>query len=423
MKICLINPPHAYLKQPTAQAPLGLMYIAASLREKNMDVTLLDLSSKYWEDPFEFPLADIYGITGTVLDRNPCIEVAKRIKSSNNNCKVILGGPISLTPELIQDKEIDSIISGEGERIIFDVINDYPNLRKYYKSQRITDLDNLPFPARDMINDKGGNIFAFNKVYKSGGSSVIITSRGCPYNCSFCASPGIWNRKVYMRSVSNVIAEIDEIVSKYRIRQIRFSDDTLTLDTKRLSSLCKEIKKYDIIWRASIRTRPNSTYMFKEMYESGCREVSFGVESADPNVLKILRKGNSVQDNYNGIVNAKKSGMVVRILFMIGTPGETEDTADRNIEFLQSIPESYDTIALTNFIPIPGSAISKHPSNFSCRITDTDIDHYNFYMWGPTGLNHWDSFIKLTNLDDEVFERNKKKMREFVLSSGKSNRG
>lgn len=423
MKVCLINPPHPYLKQPTSQAPLGLLYIASALRAQKIAVDMLDLSHKHYQDKFNVPKADIYGITGTVLDRVPCITVARRIKDRYPTAKVIVGGPISLTPEYITGNLIDAVVQGEGEQIILDVIDDFPNIQELYTANRIQDLDTLPFPARDLIPNLGGNIFAFNKNYRKGGSTVLITSRGCPYACSFCASPGIWKRKVNFRSVENVLAEVDEIKDKYGITQLRFSDDTLTLREARLSDLCAGLAKRDVLWRASLRVNPNSVGMFQEMYTGGCREVSFGIESGDQRVLDTLNKGTTIEDNHNGIVNAKKAGMVVRILFMIGTPGETKETAEKNIAFLERVKESYDTIALTNFIPIPGSAIAEHPEKFACKVVDRDIDHYNFYMWGPDGLNKWDSLVELTDLDKEAFEANKQRMRDYVVSCGKSNHG
>lgn len=423
MRVCLINPPHPYLKQPTAQAPLGLLYVAAALKNKNIAVEILDVGDKYYKDSFQIPEADLYGITGTVLDRVSCIETSAKIKKQYPKTKVVIGGPISLTPQYLNSEFIDTVLQGEGEYSILDVIRDFPKLKALYKAERIKNLDVLPFPARDMIKNLGGNIFAYNKNYQEGGSTVLITSRGCPFNCAFCASPGIWNRKVYFRSIENVIEEIDEVIGQFGITQLRFSDDTLTLNSSRINELSDSLRKRHVIWRASVRVKPNSVDMFKMMYAGGCREVSFGVESADPNVLDVLCKGTTVADNYNGIVNAKKAGMVVRILFMIGTPGETADTVKLNINFLEKVKNYYDTIALTNFIPIPGSAIAKNPDKFNCKIIDSDIDHYNFYMWGPSGLNTWDSFIELTNLDGECFKKNKQCMRNYVINSGKSNRG
>jgi anaerobic magnesium-protoporphyrin IX monomethyl ester cyclase len=423
MKICLVNPPHPYLKQPTAQAPLGLMYIAATFRMLGAEVNFLDLSDRHYEDDFNFPEAELYGLTGTVLDRKPCSVVAERIKAQQPKSRIVIGGPISLTPTLIRCPEIDCIVQGEGETIAQQLVTDFPHLAPTYQAPRVMDLDSVPFPARDLVKNLGGNVFAFNKNYKGDGSTVIITSRGCPFNCSFCASPGIWKRKVTFRSVANVLAEVDEIVNKYGIYQLRFSDDTLTLREGRLQELCMGLNKYGVIWRASIRTRPNSLEMFREMYDSGCREVSFGVESGDPDVLHVLRKGNSVEDNYQGIVNAKKAGLVVRILFMIGTPGESEQTVPRNIKFLDSVHKHYDTVALTNFLPIPGSAIADTPEDFDCTVLESNIDEFNFYMWGPQGLNEWKSFIHLHSLSDPLFQRNKELMRKYIIESGKSNQG
>ena len=239
MKICLINPPHPYLKQPYSQAPLGLMYIASALRTKNTDVCITDLSGQKYDEEFDIPFADIYGITGTVVDRMPCEVVAKTLKKKYPKCKVIVGGPLSLSKDQLDKTVIDSVVIGEGERIIFDIIDDYPNMKDTYTAERITDLDSLVFPARDMMEHNGGNIFAYNKNYSDGGSTVFISSRGCPYNCSFCASPGIWHRNVTFRSSENVLAEVDEIVEKYNIKQLRFSDDTFTLKRDRLFKICK----------------------------------------------------------------------------------------------------------------------------------------------------------------------------------------
>lgn len=423
MKVCLVNPPHPYLKQPKAQAPLGMLYVAASLRKNNIPVEFIDLTDKQYEDVFELPEADIYGITGTVIDRKAIECVAKQIKARFPNSKTAVGGPIALTPQYLDCTCVDTVVLGEGEYTILDLVDAFPNWEIRYRAARILDLDKVPFPARDMLQDIGGNVFAFNKNYKDGGSTVIITSRGCPYSCAFCASPGIWNRKVVLRSVENVLAEVDEVKEKFNISQLRFSDDTLTLDTRRLRELCQGLKARDVVWRASIRVKPNGVDMFNSMYDAGCREVSFGVESADQDVLDVLHKGTTVLQNKEAIINAKKAGLVVRILFMIGTPGETAETIDKNISFLTSVHNHYDTIALTNFIPIPGSAIAENPEEYDCEVLSRNIDEYNFYMWTPDGMNQWKEFIKLNNMSLEEQHSNKERMRQFIVASGKSNHG
>ena len=424
MRVVLINPPHPYLKDPTSQAPLGLLYVAAALEKQGVPVTITDLATRSYDEEYDIPEADLYGFTGTIIDRVPITKVAQQIKARNPDALTLVGGPISLAADQLDRQYIDSVVVGEGEHVIFDVLEDAQSsgkIQPVYRAERITDLDALPHPARHLIEHQGGNIFAYGKNYKDGGSAVIITGRGCPYNCAFCASPGIWRRKVVYRSVPGVLAEVDELQSKYDIHQLRFSDDTFTLKKERVFEMCQGLKERDVRWRASIRTVPHDLDMFQAMYDGGCREVAFGVESFDPDVLKKMLKKATPDDNAQAIRNAHEAGLTVRVLFMIGTPGESERTVDLNIEALDQLP--YDTIALTNFIPIPGSAIADYPEDFGCIIRDTDIDHYNFYLWGPEGENKWRDLISLDDLSDDKLRDNRERMKQYVIQSGKVNRG
>jgi len=422
-KLCLINPPHPYLKDPTAQAPLGLLYVAASAREQGFEVEFVDLSDKHFKDYFDLPEADIYGITGTVLDRTPIHIVAKQIKK--NRRAVIVGGPIALSPEHLDRKLIDSIVVGEGERIILKILQDYPRLKPKYVADRIEDLDNLPFPARDLLGENlGGSVFANRKVYFEGGSTAFVTSRGCPFGCVFCASPKIWGRHIVYRSPENIVKEIEHVVETYGVRQFRFSDDNVTANRTRLMKLCELLKGKQIAWRASIRVRPNDYRMFDAMKEAGCTEVCFGIESADPEVLRTLCKGASVRDNRMAIVNAHRAGLAVRILFMTGTPGETKKTTELNMYFLDDLQEYYDTIALTNFVPLPGTGVAEQPLKYGCEILDDDIDKFNLCMWGPDGSeNDWPHLVRPVGMTLDDLTKSKRMMRDFVISIGKSNEG
>jgi len=178
MKICFLYPPHRYLRDPSKQIPLGILYLVAVLRQKRIPVDFINLSSN---KPRSIPPADLYGLTGTVLDATECNRIAKEIKKLRPTAKIILGGPISLTPQYVDRSVIDSIIIGEGEEIIFDIISDFPNLKNTYKAFSIIDLDSLPFPAKDLSIVKG-SIFAYDKQYDPKGSTSIITSRGCTHN-------------------------------------------------------------------------------------------------------------------------------------------------------------------------------------------------------------------------------------------------
>lgn len=421
MKICLINPPHPYLVNPAAQAPAGLLYVAAALEQKNIDIVVKDFSELKYNSSFDIPMGDLYGITGTVLDRVGVEAVAESIKQKYQNAKIVLGGPLSIDHKFINTKLIDSIVFGEGEEIIFDIIKDFPNIRKTYRAKRIQNIDNIPFPARHLIKNQGGNIFAFGKNYFESGSTTIITARGCPFNCAFCAAPLLWGRKVTYRSIENVVKEIDEVIKVYGIHQFRFSDDTLNLNVGRLGSLCDKLKRRNMVWKSSLRTKPNDLKMYEKMYLSGCREVSFGIESGDQAVLDMLKKGNTVQDNRQAIINARNAGIFVRILFMIGTPGESKDTVDKNIEFLESV--KYDAISLTNFTPLSGSEIGKNPRKFGCTVINTDIDKYNRCMWSPTGKNVLKSLISVDGISYEDLNNNIERMHSYLTNLKKINKG
>ena len=423
MKICLINPPHLYLRQPKAQAPLGLLYVAACLREKGYLVSYLDLSDKIVTDSMLIPEADVYGITATVLDILSVNRLAKELKR-RFKAAVIVGGPATLSPQYFDWQAIDTIVLGEGEEIIFDILRDYPRMGRMYRGKRILDLDSLPFPARDLVEGPlGGGVFAQGKEYYGGESTVISTSRGCPFSCTFCASPKIWNQKIIYRSPESVVEEINEVIEKFNVRQLRFSDDNLTCKRPELEALCKHLGGVGLAWRASIRVTPNDEAMFQLMKFGGCAEVCFGIESGDPDVLRALHKGATIEDNRRAITNAHYAGLDVRILFMIGTPGETTKTVDRNIEFLESVKYYYDAIAITNYTPLPGSAIADDPIKNGCELLETSIEKYNLCLYGPEGQNEWYNHVRPVGLTIEQLTNNKKRMVEYILSTGKANEG
>jgi anaerobic magnesium-protoporphyrin IX monomethyl ester cyclase len=423
--VCLVNPQHPYLKNPDAQAPLGLLYVAASALEKGYDVRFVNLSSTRELKEAVIPDCQLYGITGTALDLHKVHDAARELKRRNPGCKVIVGGPITLSATKIDDSIVDSVVFGEGEHVFLELLQDWPSLQSTYQGKRISDLDSLPFPARHLLGSNlGGKVFVSGKTYYGEQSTVISTSRGCPCACTFCASPKIWGRKIIYRSAKSVIAEMREVIERHGVRQFRFSDDNLTCDQVKLAELCGFLQGQEVAWRASIRVLPNRIEMFKMMKAAGCAEVCFGIESGDPDVLKALKKGASVEDNRRAMKNAKEAGLDVRVLFMIGTPGQTSKTVRRNIDFFEQTKDSYDSIALTNFTPLPGCAIADDPEGNGVRKHDVwDLRDFNLCLWGPEGMNRWKNFVVPHMMTEEELTKSKKEMIDYVISTGKSNEG
>jgi anaerobic magnesium-protoporphyrin IX monomethyl ester cyclase len=427
MKVGLIYLPHPYLGQPDAQAPLGLMYLAAVLEESDIECEIFNFSSSHTHEALQkLTECDIYGITVTSFELPQANRFAYLIKELYPNAKVILGGPGTYSIEFIDREVIDSVCIGDGEITILQMCIDFnlATLQKTYQGKSVPELDKVPFPARHKLeSSQGGNIFAYNKQYKGTESTILITSRGCPFKCAFCSSPYFTktNKGVRYRSAENIRDEIVHVQKQYGVQQFRISDDMFMSNKKRVYEICELIGPLDIAWRISTRVKPFDEELVKVMYQAGCKEVSFGVESFDNHVLKVLKKGTTAEDNALAIETAKKIGMDVRVLFMIKTPGQRKETVPLNIEWLERLP--YDIIACTTFIPIPGCDIWHNPQDYGVTITDRNLDHYNFYFFGKLGENKVQNIISFNDRDNDEVNKETQQFREYLKSAGKVNRG
>jgi len=414
MKAILINPPRSYLIEPEAQAPMGLLYVAAALEQEGWDVQYVDLA---FQD--EMPEADLYGITATSADYPDAVQVAKRLKDRKG--LVILGGRHATGVNGDVDDAFDVVVVGEGEEAIRRIIRDEVPVARYY-SHPIEDLDTIPFPARHLLPVQGKNIFAYKERYWEGETTCLLTMRGCPYKCAFCTAGG---ERVRYRSVDNVIAEIEYVVDTYGIREFRLSDDTVTLNRKRLVELLPRMKECNIYWRASIRAWPLDPEILEMMADSGCVELSYGIESGDQRVLDRVCKGVTLEQSANAMRWTKETGITVRALMIAGLPGETSDSAYKTIEFMEETRQYWDIAALTNFVPLPGSPIWNRPDDFGVKIKD--IQDYNFYLWKPgeDGEPEMTPIVNYieTDLSQEQMTKNKRVLRAYFTGLQKVNRG
>lgn len=422
--VCLIYLPKPYLKQPDAQQPLGLLYIADSLEKAGKKVVIQNYT-KYScnEIKYFLPKAKLYGITATSLELPYANKVARIIKTLRHDATVIIGGPGTLHKDLIDLEYVDTIVKGEGEEIIKHLLEnvetDKKNARCYQSSP--VNVDKYT-PARHLIKNQGGNIFAFDKNYYPGGSTVILSSRGCPFPCAFCSAPALtYQKKVRFRNPLNIREEIQSVIKDYGIRQFRFSDDMFTASKEHVFNVCNAIGDLDIAWRISCRVKPISDDILKAMKEAGCKELSFGIESFDNDVLKGLKKHTTAEDNQKALKLAHKHGFTTRILFMIRTPFQTRKTIALNKYYIKRVP--YDIIACTAFIPIPGCDIWNNPDNYNIEILDKDIEKYNFYMYGPDGRRKIDKIINIKGRDINEYHKESEDFRDWIENIGKVNKG
>lgn len=429
MKVILIYLPHPYLARPKSHAPLGILYIASILEQRGVDVEVKNYTSFETSCALEdLPEADIYGITVTSLELLQANRFSEEIKKRYPKSVVGLGGPGVITDQYVDFDYIDFICKGDGEKVIFDIIDDVKKKRvsKIYVGKAVMDLDSIPYPARHLLSaEKGGSIFAYDYNYKACGSTQISTSRGCPFKCSFCTAPFFTsiNKGVRYRSPQNVYDEIKSIIDNYGIRQYKFCDELFTLNEKRVFKICDLIGNLDIAWKASARTKPFNYETAKVMKQAGCKEIAFGVESFDNDVLKMLNKGTTAEDNAKALECCDRAGLKSRILFMIRTPGQTNKTVSRNIKWLEKIP--YHFIACTSFVPIPGSDTWENPDKYNIEILNKNLDDYNFYFYGAADeeCDNMKDIIKIKDRSLSEFNEESLEFRKYLDTTGKINKG
>jgi len=266
MNILLINPaPSGTLKATGVLfPPLGLLYIAAYAEKEGHQVAVRDLAIRKKMEDIDFKKYDIVGISTDTTRHRQALQLAKKAKASG--CMVVMGGPHPsyADEEILSTQRVDFIVRGEGEVTFSELVatlqkNDgtfhsvqgisfFSNGQLVRTPPRpfIENLDSLPLPARHLIH-----MDDYRRT-KFGGRDItpLITSRGCPYQCAFCASSHFWGTKVRMRSVESVLKEIGEIYDRYHFNAVAFVDDTFNVSPKRVMELCRVIidQKLDLWW-------------------------------------------------------------------------------------------------------------------------------------------------------------------------------
>lgn len=429
MKIVFVQTPSPWLVRKDMHIALGPLYLATILKREGHDVRLA--RPERVGDFTGLVNTDIICMSGTTLEYPVNVEVAKLIKEFFPDKKIFLGGShaTAMYKEIANSDLFDAICVGEGELVIAEMVKDVERdeLTKLYIVDGLTkDLNDIPFPDRSLIEgDYGKNIFLNRKSYNNKGSESIITSRGCSYNCAFCASHSMWNGRTRYRSINNIVAEIRQIINSTGIRQFAVWDDNMTLNKQRCLALCEEFGKLDIIWRCLMRADQLDSEICEALASAGCKEIWPGIESGDQRVLDYLDKRTNTGAMLEGCRNARKAGLKIKTLFMIGTPGEQEDTPEINRDYFKHL--DFDMIMLSTFTPLPGSPIWNDPQKYNCEIISKDFSKYNQYYWmmknGKPGRVEYEPLIHNKFLTIAQMKNNVERMRGYVEETGKYNRG
>lgn len=372
MKIILTRPNyHTHLITPS----LGLGYLASYLKSAGQDAQIIDglnLSLSNGEITQRSMTAGLVGITCLSDFYLETKELVKELKQ--RNLRVVLGGPhpSALAQKTKEDTGADFVVIGEGEETLLELVNALENGRStedikglisqkntFEKREFISNLDSLPFPDWAQIDPRKCKRAPHGAVVKRFPVAPIVTSRGCPYTCKFCASPYLWARTMRFRSPENVVDEIEYLVREFGVKEIHFEDDNLTLKREHIENICHLILKRNlkISWATpnGIRADTLTQDLIRLMKMSGCYFVAFGIESGSQKILDNIHKKTDLAVIERAVRFASAGGLITQGFFIFGLPGETEATIQESIAFAKKIPLDRAQFLLLDVLP--GSAL------------------------------------------------------------------
>ncbi len=392
-KVALINPAQS---TKYAQPPMGLALIAAVLERAGYQVTILEANVLKLQPEDVVPMvtdADVVGLTAMTPTIGAAISIARHLKQANPDLTIILGGAhATLLPEetLAAAPEIDIVVRGEGEQTIIELLHglehkqpldDIPGITYREDGTVIStaarsttiDLDSLPFLAYHLLprqrykpHPPHGRALPF---------ATIITSRGCPYRCSYCSKP-IFGDKFRGQSPERVVEEVAYYKENFSIKELAFYDDVFTLNKKRAYAIADEIirRRLKIHWTCEARVNLVDKELLRHIKHAGCYSIAYGIESGSQEILNTLDKDISLEQVEEAVRLSREVDLQTIGYFMIGSPGESPETIRRTIQFAKKLKLDFTQFAITT--PFPGTKL------------------YNLYLDGRKDDNiPWESFV------------------------------
>ncbi len=408
MRVCLINPPRIQPKvwgKPNVFPPIVMATVAAVL-EKKHTVSIIDAPTEGWENLEELDESkyrvglSAEAIANRIRDFKPdmvileipfsgwsktAFEVVSTAKNVNKDITVVLFGlhPSSRPEACLENPDVDFVVVGEPEKTVSELAEALAEGKHSFrgisglgfrengktvlngKRLAIEDLDSLPFPDRHLLpmdvyakavkqNPLRGEI---SKPY-----TIVITSRGCPYNCVFCSNCIVWGKQWRPRSPKNVVDELEQIIKTFGIEQVDFSDDNMTLDRQRMVEICDLIVerrlKFEWFTPNGIRADSLDEALLRKMKAAGCKKIRIAPESGVQRVVnEVIMKNQDLKAVEQAVVLCKKVGIKVGCFFVIGLIGETKADIEKTIEFAYKLRGlGADTFIFSIAMPLYGTA-------------------------------------------------------------------
>jgi anaerobic magnesium-protoporphyrin IX monomethyl ester cyclase len=372
MKVILVNPPASTIVEAHDRPDYphaGLGYLSAYLNTNGITCDIIDAKlERLSPDKVLTRLTNagpsLVGISAMTHDIMNAARLADAIKRANSQTTVIIGGVhASALPKetLANFSSFDFLVHGEGEVTLYELVKTIENTKPFDQIKgiayrdgnhivvnpprlKIENLDELPFP--DISK------FPRCKEYH------ISTSRGCPFRCIFCMSP-YGRDKIRERSPQNVIEELREI-EKQKPQLIKLNDETFGYNRPRAMELLDMIIATDLHHTkkvASLRADHVDLALLKKMKAAGFHYIDYGIESGNPEILKKIKKGITLEQSERAIRMTKEAGIRVGANFIIGHPGETKKTALETIDFAVKLNADVNAIGL--MVPYPGTEVAE----------------------------------------------------------------
>ena len=416
MKVLLVNPIIRIWHKPT-HPPLGIGYLAAVLRQAGVDVEILDINSRRYTDEQTMEELkkrdyDVVGVGGIVTLFREVKKLTKMIREAKPDVPIVVGGSVGDTiPEMVLTKtEADFAVIGEAEYTFLDLCKRIREGKKDFsdinglaymkdgevhlteKRKGIVNLDEIPFPAYDLLDMDIylGNQFGHTTRYKR--SVTISTTRGCAYACTFCAKS--FRQYPYrVRSVDNVMAEIKYLKRRYDVDFITFGDDLFILTKKRVLEFCKKFKEADlgIKWVCNSRINFVGDEILEEMRKAGCVAIAYGIESGSQKMLDIMDKKVKVEDAKETLHKTFKHGIWPIVTLILGMPGENKETIQETVDFMKDVGLAGDFFYLN---PYPGTRLWPEVKN-------KVLEKYDFLDYLEKLNDATDFMVNLSDLSDE----------------------
>ena len=357
MNVLIINPPIRLTDKPR-HIPHGLGILANIIRKRMgitpqfLDLNALRCSQEETTRRLEQSEYDVVLIGGLIPVYKRIIALADRLKAINPSCVIVAGGSAAMSvPELLlRNSKVDVVCAGEGEQVIIDLLQAMrrhkltgvgPIKGFYIKAdgeirfagpeKLIDDLDRQSdLPAYDLLPM---DVYLANPVVGFGRDIDFISSRGCPFECTFCYQP--WGRRFRGHSVDFIIEALKHLRSEYEVDFVSFQDDEFMASRKRVYEFCDRVQKSvpGLLWSCTGRASLVTDEIVAAMRNAGCVSISYGFESGSARMLKSMKKHVTIEQMETVVSANRRHGMMLPVSFIIGMPGEDEASCRETVEF------------------------------------------------------------------------------------------